>query len=206
MSVAMGVTLCTTCDRSGYFDLCDIIFIPARLQRMETALLSLAIFSLRLVDVSIGTLRIVMLVRGRRWTAGGLGFFESLTWVLAAGLVLTNLDSPYKIVAFAAGYATGTVLGSTIERHLALGHTILRIVTAADQPSPAHRLRERGFGVTEVNGSGMNGEVRIAFSVVSRRDTPAVLRDIHEVSPNAYVTVEDTTTPDLGARRRRVRP
>ena len=139
---------------------------------METALLSLAIFSLRLVDVSIGTLRIVMLVRGRRWTAGGLGFFESLTWVLAAGLVLTNLDSPYKIVAFAAGYATGTVLGSTIERHLALGHTILRIVTAADQPSPAHRLRERGFGVTEVNGSGMNGEVRIAFSVVSRQGHP----------------------------------
>lgn len=173
---------------------------------METALLSLLIFSLRVVDVSIGTLRIVMLVRGRRWTAGALGFFESLTWVLAAGLVLSNLDSPYKIFAFAAGYATGTVLGSTIERHLALGHAMLRIVSGTDQPSPADRLRDAGYGVTELNGEGMTGEVRIAFSVVARKDTAAALRHIREANPLAYVTVEETTTPDLGARRRRVRP
>lgn len=168
-------------------------------------LLSLIIFGLRVVDVSLGTLRIVMLVRGRRWVAGALGFFESLTWVSAAGLVLTNLDSPVKIIAFAGGYATGTVLGSAIEHRLALGNSLLRIVTANGSPSVAPVLRDAGFAVTEVAGQGLEGEVRIAFSVVKRREIPDALRTVHAFSPDAFVTVDDTTTPRLVARRRLVR-
>lgn len=173
---------------------------------MQTALLALLIFALRVVDVSIGTLRIVMLVRGRRWTAGALGFFESLTWVLAAGLVLSNLDSPFKVVAFALGFATGTILGSTIEKKLALGQAILRIVTSIDEPSVSQPLRDAGFGVTEVNGEGLKGEVRIAFSVVRRREAREVLAMIQATNPKAFVTLENVTTPELVARRRRVRP
>lgn len=173
--------------------------------RVNVYLLSLVIFGLRVVDVSLGTLRIVMLVRGRRWVAGALGFFESLTWVSAAGLVLTNLDAPIKIVAFAAGYAAGTVLGSTIEHRLALGNSLLRIVTANGSPSVAPTLRDAGYAVTEVAGQGLDGEVHIAFSVVKRREIPDALRTVHAVNANAFVTVDETTTPRLVARRRMVR-
>lgn len=173
---------------------------------METALLSLLIFGLRLIDVSIGTVRIVMLVRGRRWLAGGLGFFESLTWVLAAGLVFANLDAPLKIVAFASGYAAGTVAGSFIEHRLALGNAFLRVVTGVDQPPVASELRNQGFACTVVNGEGLKGDVRIAFTVVKRRQIPHVLSTVHRTNPEAFVTLEDITTPDLIARRRRVRP
>ena len=83
---------------------------------------------------------------------------------------------------------------------------MMRIVTGVEQPSPADRLRDAGFGVTELNGEGMKGDVRIAFSVVPRKDTRSALRQIHQVNPEAYVTIEETTTPELVARRRRVRP
>ncbi len=75
---------------------------------MAVVLTVLGIIALRLIDVSIGALRIQYLVRGRRVVAGLLGFVESLTWVVAAGLVLSDLNEWYKVVAYAAGFGLGT--------------------------------------------------------------------------------------------------
>jgi Uncharacterized protein conserved in bacteria len=87
---------------------------------MDLLLSALAIFALRIADVSIGTLRIGFLVRGRSALAGIFSFAESLVWLVAAAQVLTSLDNPVKFVAYAGGYAAGTVLGVRIERWVAL--------------------------------------------------------------------------------------
>ena len=168
---------------------------------METFLLALLIFSLRLLDVSVGTIRIVMLVRGKRFVAGLLGFAESLTWVIAAGLVLSNLDSPVKVVAFASGFAMGTVLGSTVEQWIAVGNALLRVITPVDTAPVADQLRAAGYSVTVVNGEGLNGDVRIAFTVIKRRRAKEVLAIVREANPEAFVTIEDTRMPSLDARR-----
>ncbi|MBS3967871.1 MAG: DUF2179 domain-containing protein [Truepera sp.] len=164
---------------------------------VELILGALLIFAMRVVDVSLGTLRIVMLVRGRRGLAGLLSFCESLIWLLAAGQVITNLDNPLQLVAFAGGYATGTMLGSTIERWIAMGHTLLRFVTPVSAEPVAPVLRERGFYVTEINATGRDGDVRVGFSVVPRRRVPEVLKVVHETCPNAFVTLEETVPANL---------
>lgn len=168
---------------------------------MQTALIALGIFAMRLVDVSIGTMRIVMLVRRRRVVASVLGFFESLTWTLAAGLVLTNLDSPAKVLAYAGGFGAGTLLGGTIERWLALGHCMVRVVTMADEPGAAAQLRAAGFGVTVVNAEGLSGDVRISFTVAPRRRCPEILEIVAAANPDAFVTIEDTSEAPLAARK-----
>ena len=154
---------------------------------------ALLIFVLRITDVSIGTLRITFLVRGRRDVAGALSFFESLIWLTAAAQVLTTLDSPLKFVAYAAGYATGTMLGVSVERWLAVGEVLMRVVTPVDAPSAEHVLRQAGYGVTVVNGQGMRGDVRILFVVLPRRRTQAVLSLVKGVNPDAYITFEPTS-------------
>ncbi len=164
---------------------------------MNAVLGALLIFVMRVTDVSIGSIRIVMLVRGRKWIAGLLGFFESLVWVLAAGLVLTNMDSPLRVVAFAAGFATGTVLGGTVESWIAMGQSVLRVITPLETPEVAPALRRAGFGVTVVNAEGKNGEVRLAFTVVPRRRHSEVLSIVNNVNPEAFVTLEDVSTPEL---------
>jgi len=88
---------------------------------------ALGIFSLRIVDVSMGTMRIAMLVRGRRTLAGLFGFVESLVWLIAAALVFGNLDSPIQFVAYAGGYAAGTMFGSTLEKWLAISDALIRV-------------------------------------------------------------------------------
>ena len=164
---------------------------------MTAVLGALLVFALRVSDVSLGTVRIVMLVRGRKWIAGALGFFESLIWVLAAGLVLTNMDSSLRIVAFAAGFATGTVLGGAIEGWIAMGQKVLRVITPFDTPEVAPALRQAGFGVTVVNAEGTVGDVRLAFTVVPRRRGSEVLSIVRDVNPGAFVTLEDVSTPEL---------
>jgi uncharacterized protein YebE (UPF0316 family) len=168
---------------------------------MTAVLGAFLVFAMRVTDVSLGTIRIVMLVRGRKWIAGALGFFESLVWVLAAGLVLTNMDSPLRIVAFAAGFATGTVLGGTVEGWIAMGQSVLRVITPFDTPEVAPTLRQAGFGVTVVNAEGKNGEVRLAFTVVPRRRGAEILSIVHTVNPDAFVTLEDVSTPELKLMR-----
>jgi uncharacterized protein YebE (UPF0316 family) len=165
---------------------------------LSIILAALIIFSMRIMDVSLGTLRIVMLVRGRRIYAGALGFFESLIWLLAASQVIGNLDSPVKLVAYAGGYAAGTMLGSTIERWIAIGNSLMRIVLPKDAPPVADVLRGKGYYATVVNAEGRDGDVKVIFSVIPRRCTHEVLQTIKEISPSAFVTFEEVRTADLG--------
>lgn len=162
------------------------------------------IFTLRLIDVSLATMRIVLLGRGRKGIAAGLAMLEGVIWVVAFARVMSaGLDDPARIVAFAAGFACGTFVGGLVEERLALGQSFIRIVAPVNTPQVADALRGEGFGATVINGDGMEGEVRLTFTVVPRRKVKAVTALVHQVNPRAYVTVDHTSSIDLGARRGR---
>ena len=173
---------------------------------MTTFLIALLLFVLRVVENGIATIRIVMLVRERSLLAGALGFAQSIIWVFAAGIVLTNLESLPRVLAFSLGFGVGTALGSLIEQKLALGHSILRVVTPMDTPAVADTLRDAGYGVTELNASGMRGDVRLAWTVVPRRRTNDVLGRIRQTNDGAFVTVQSVSAPDIHHRKHRIRP
>lgn len=163
----------------------------------------LFIFTLRTIDVGIGTVRIVLLGRGKRGTAAALGFAESLIWVIAVSRVLDGLDDPLRMVAFAAGFAAGTYAGSLVEEWLAIGQSLVRVVAPVETDQVAPLLRGQGFGATVFNGDGLDGEVRLTLSVVPRKRVAEVTRLVHEANPEAFVTVEGTASIDLAARHNR---
>lgn len=167
---------------------------------------ALLIFSLRIADVSLGTLRIGFLVRGERTLAGLFGFFESLIWLIAAAQVLSNLDSPLKFIAYAGGYAVGTMLGVSLERWLAIGETIMRVVTPLGTPPVDEALREAGFYVTVLNARGRDGDVSVAFSVLPRRKMQFALGLITGINPQTFVTFENTTPQKNAAQQGRFVP
>lgn len=150
---------------------------------------------MRIADVAIGTIRIVMLVRGKRVLAGALSFLESFVWLLAAAQVLSTLgEDPVKMVAYAGGYAAGTMLGSSVERWIAMGKCLMRIVVPNDSPEVASALRARGYYATVINAEGRDGGVRIVFSVIPRRYIKDLLSLVHEMNPRAFVTFEEVST------------
>lgn len=166
---------------------------------LDVLLSALFIFALRIGDVSLSTVRIIVLVRGQKTLAFVLSFFSSIVWLVAVAQVINDIDSPIKVVAYALGFAVGTTLGSTIGGWVSRGHALVRIIAPADAPPTADRLRAAGFFVTVVNAEGRDGEVRISFSVVPRRHVRRVLRVVNEVNPQAYVTVEEVSPMQVRA-------
>jgi uncharacterized protein YebE (UPF0316 family) len=169
---------------------------------LETILGALLIFSLRIVDVSIGTVRIVVLMRGHVGLAAVLGFFESITWVVAASVVFANLGDPVRAIAFAAGFGTGVLVGGLVERWIAMGTAFVRVVAPIESPQVAEPMRAAGFPMTVLNAEGRDGDVRLALLVLPRRRVKEALAHIQSINPDAFVTVEEVNLPDLERMRR----
>jgi uncharacterized protein YebE (UPF0316 family) len=153
--------------------------------------IALMIFCLRVTDMSLDTLRLLFVVRGRKGIAWTLGFFESAVYIIAITRVLSNLGNPLTVLGYAAGFATGNVVGMLIEERLAIGHTQMSIVSSARGVVLAQTLRESGFAVTEVPARGKDGMVHLLSMSILRKDVPHVEQIVHEVDAEAFVTSAD---------------
>jgi uncharacterized protein YebE (UPF0316 family) len=157
----------------------------------QTWLFALMIFALRVGDMSLDTLRVLFVVRGRRSVSWILGFFQSALFVIAITTVLANLDNPINIIAYAAGFATGNVLGMIIEEKLAVGHIQVTIISMNRGAAVCDALRLAGFGATEVPGRGKNGTVSVILTNVFRKDVDRLETVMLETDPEAFITRED---------------
>jgi uncharacterized protein YebE (UPF0316 family) len=166
---------------------------------LEVLATALFIFVARVIDVSLGTLRTVSVVRGKRKLAFVFGFAEVLVWTVVVAQVITNLDRAAYVVAFALGFATGTTVGISLERWFAMGEQVIRVFTPLG-PAVASTLRQRGFRVTEFLGTGRDGKVSLLFIQIPRRQANMVASIAREVDPTCYYTVEDVRRASLAQR------
>ena len=149
------------------------------------------IFALRVSDMTLDTLRVLTVMRGRKGVAWILGFFQSAIFVLAITSVLQNLDNPLNILGYAAGFATGNVVGMFIEEKLAIGHLQLSIISPARGAAIAERLREAGYAITEIPARGKDGMVTLLSCSVLRKSADQVRGIVNEIDDSAFITSED---------------
>ncbi len=153
--------------------------------------LPLLIFCSRIVDVSLDTMRIISLNRGRKLVAPLMGFFQALIWILAATQVMKNLANPVCYLSYGAGFAAGTFTGMLIEEKVAAGLLTVRVITATGALKLAEALRQARHGVTLLDGQGANGPVQVLFVVIRRRHLPAMVRLIQTHAPGAFYSTEE---------------
>jgi len=155
-------------------------------------LLAAVIFLARVVDVSLGTLRTILIVRGYRLPAAAIGFCEVLLWLLAAAQVLRHLDHWYLAAAYAAGFATGNYVGIWLEGKLALGLDLVRAISSDRAVRLAPALRTAGHSVIELEGRGGDSDpVEVLYLVARRRQLPQLMELIRRTDPGAICTVTD---------------
>lgn len=147
------------------------------------------IFFLRVVDVSMGTMRFLLITRGARLAPSLLGFVEILIWITAAGAAIRNLTSPLHVVGYAAGFGAGTWVGIWLEGKLALGTATVQAFCRDRDPGIAEALRGMGLGVTQMEGEGLGGPVDVLSTVVRRQRVPRVIETIEARDPDAFITV-----------------
>lgn len=158
----------------------------------ETWLAAGGIFLLRVINMALDTLRVMLAVRDRRLLTWVIGFIETVIFVVLLTAVIQDLTNILNIVAYAGGFATGNVIGIWIEEKLAIGHTNLRIISPKLGSAIVERLREEGYGVTEIPARGKDGSVTLVNASVVRKKVAAVQKLVQEVDPDAMMTAEIT--------------
>lgn len=160
---------------------------------LEMSVLStgLVVFVARIVDVAVGTIRTIVTVQGRTAIAFVLAIFEITIWVTVVSAVIHQVgERPLLVVFYAFGYATGNVVGIMVERRLAFGVIILRVITRHAGAQLAAELRAKGQPVTVFTGEGMQGPVSELYIACRRRDLKWIQQVINDVDANAFYTIE----------------
>lgn len=154
-------------------------------------LLSAFIFVARVLDVALGTLRIIFIAKGFKWIVPLIGFVEILVWIIAIGEIMENLDNWIYYIAYAGGFATGNFIGMVIEERLAIGYEMVRVITKRDAHDLIERIGEKKFGMTHVRAHGSKGKVAVLYIIVKRTDLECLINIIKSYNPKAFYTVEE---------------
>jgi uncharacterized protein YebE (UPF0316 family) len=160
--------------------------------------LPLFIFCARICDVSIGTIRIIMIGRSRRGMAALLGFFEVIIWLIAVSQVLGHLNNVISYIAYGAGFAAGNYIGISLENRLAIGMQAVQIITEENLKALSMLLRQEGFGVTNLAAKGQKGQMDFIYVVTPRKRSEEVLSMVKEFDPNAFISVMDLRSSYAG--------
>jgi uncharacterized protein YebE (UPF0316 family) len=125
-----------------------------------------------------------------------------MLFVLAIQAVLSDLGSWINIVAYAMGFATGTVVGMWIEERIAIGFKHLRIISSRRGPELAEFLRQQGYAVTEVSGRGKDGTVSLLNCTIQRKDMPQIEKLVKQKDEQAFITADDVIPVSRGFWKR----
>lgn len=158
---------------------------------MEAVLGYLLIFFARLADVSLGTIRMIMVVRGKRIVAACIGFIEATIYILAVGKVLSSMNNWLNVLAYALGFATGNYAGIFLEGKMALGDIIVQVISEHETAELVGKLRNKGFGVTVVEGCGRKGTKHLLNVTLQRKNLSKLYGVIDNHDKGAFVTVTD---------------
>jgi uncharacterized protein YebE (UPF0316 family) len=158
---------------------------------LPLGLLAFVVFLSRVLDVSIGTIRMIATVQGRIILAFVLGIFEVSIWLIViATVVNTVLERPWLLLFYALGYSTGNVVGIILERKLALGHAVLRIITGTHAQEIFDTLIEAEFRVTRFEGEGARGPVSELYLVCERKRLAGALKRVQAIDPEVFYLCE----------------
>ncbi|MBU2100955.1 DUF2179 domain-containing protein [Candidatus Micrarchaeota archaeon] len=160
--------------------------------------LPLFIFFARVMDVSLGTIRLVFISRGFKHYASIIGFFEILIWLTAISQIMQNMNSPLLFLFYAGGFATGTFVGIWIEEKLSLGTIMIEVITRKNALGMIEELKAKKFKVTSIDAEGENGHVKMIFIVTKRHNALKVIEIIREFNSKAFYAIEDVRSVNDG--------
>ncbi|MDR1680176.1 MAG: DUF2179 domain-containing protein [Prevotellaceae bacterium] len=156
------------------------------------------VFIARICDVTLGTMRIIFISKGKKYLAPVVGFLEVFIWILIISRILSATNDLICYIAYAGGYATGSIVGIWVEERLAIGTQLIRVYTKKAGKTLVAILNREGFGATVSIGEGIEGEVHIVQTVVNRSTAAKVEKLITAFDSHVFYVITDVRTAQHG--------
>lgn len=167
----------------------------------QTILIALLIFFVRVISTSLDTLRVIFTMRSNKFWVWMLGFINSAIWVLTFAFILADIDNVVNILVYAAGFATGNVIGMWIEDKLAIGFAEVRVISPNWGAAILDNLRENNYAVTEILARGKDGTVSVITSSIRRSQIHEFEKLVRAIDSDAFITTEDVVAVQRGFLR-----
>ena len=161
-------------------------------------LIALMIFVVRVVATSLDTMRVILTMRSNKFWVWILGFINSMIWVMTFAFVLADIENLVNVIVYAAGFATGNVMGMWIEDKLAIGFAEVRVISSKWGAAILDVLRENNYAVTEIPARGKDGMVTVITSSVRRGQVNDLEKLIRDIDETAFITTEDVVAVRRG--------
>ena len=161
---------------------------------MNIIFLCIKIFFVRIIDVTLGTIRTVYTVKDKILASAVIGFFEVLVWFLIAAEALETTDNILIPIFYSLGFATGTYIGGYISRKMINGNLHLEIITQKGSKQWLNELRENGFAVSviNINKRGNENDKYMFLMEIESKDLNKVYNIIKKHDKNAFVIVNES--------------
>ncbi|MDR1405773.1 MAG: DUF2179 domain-containing protein [Prevotellaceae bacterium] len=156
------------------------------------------VFFARICDVTLGTLRIIFISKGKKYLAPLAGFLEVFIWIVVISRILEASNDLICYVSYAGGYAAGSFIGMHVEERLAIGMLFISVFTKKDGKQLVAQLNHAGYGATINRGEGMEGGVNIVQTVVIRKKSERALQIITQFDPKVFYVVSDVRAVQHG--------
>ena len=162
---------------------------------MEILFLCLKIFLVRILDVSLGTIRTIITVKGRNILASAVGFIEVFVWFLIVREALnTDSTSIWIAISYSFGFATGTFIGGVLSDKFISGNLGVQVVTSNKDDNMVNVLRDNGYAlsVVDIRGKEESNEKYMLFIEINKKKINHLKRLIKKLDENAFVVVNET--------------
>lgn len=164
---------------------------------MDILFLCIKIFLVRIIDVTLGTLRTIITVKDKVLLASVIGFFEVLVWFLIAKEALdTEIDSILIGIFYALGFATGTYIGGKISRKVIKGNFLVQVITSKASEKWLQELRENGFAISvmDIRQKDDDPDKYMFFMEINSSDFDKLHKIIKKYDKKAFIVVNESKT------------
>lgn len=159
---------------------------------MSILILCIKIFLVRILDVSLGTFRTIITIKGKALYASLIGFIEVFVWFLIVREALnTDVKSIWIAISYSLGFATGTYIGALLSNHFIESTLSIQIITT--KYNLVNIIRENGYGVTVLKVSGKDESEKYMFLVEIKNKSLNHLRSIaSSYDKDSFLIVTET--------------
>lgn len=158
---------------------------------LSVYLWALVIFAARLVDVTLGTIRVQLIVRRRKALAAAIGFVEVLIFILVVSRVIQGVRNWPYVIGYAGGFAVGTLVGISLSERLSRGVVEVTIIPHGLWQPVEEAVRQAGFALTRHAGAGRDGRVEVFSVVCSAREVARLMQVVSEADPKAFLYAQE---------------
>ncbi|OHE38928.1 MAG: hypothetical protein A2013_00205 [Tenericutes bacterium GWE2_38_8] len=156
--------------------------------------LSLIFFS-KIIEVTIGTMRVILISKGYRKPGTFLAIFEILLWVFIASRVIMGItETPMKGVVYSLGFAIGVYIGSLLENRVAVGKILIYVILNKESAlSVCQALRASGNGVTSIDAHGKDDDRTVLMIFANRKNKPVIIKVVESMDPKALIVSNEVS-------------